>query len=158
MLINWMSPVIEHRTYIQYHIPYTWKTPSWIEYLIPYSWTYAFTCWSWIPEYLIPYSWWLGVPIKVFKESARPSSHLTALHQLNSTIDDFRQFTSYFACWFDQSQLNTSIMRVCVINHNWTPPWECVWSIAIERLHELHADQLINWSIDQLRLLDLLTT
>ena len=49
-------------------------------------------------------------------------------------------------------------LPVDLINRNWTPPsWECVWSIAIERLHELHADQLINWSIDQLRLLDLLT-
>ena len=146
MLINWMSPVIEHRTYIQYHIPYTWKTPSWIEYLIPYSWTYAFTCWSWIPYTLFMM---VGRPDQSFQReraaffppdctSPTQFDHwwLSSVHELlclliwSIAIEHLHHES---VC--DQSQLNAS-MRVCVINRNWTPPWIACWPI----------NQLINWS------------
>ena len=129
-----------------------------LEYLIPYSWTYEKRLHELLIGYLIPHTW-------------------KRLHKLNTLypIHDGWASRSKFSkrargllpTWLHFTNSIRSLMTfvssrvtlpVDLINRNWTPPsWECVWSIAIERLHELHADQLINWSIDQLRLLDLLT-
>ena len=59
------------------------------------------------------------------KSFGDPSSHPTALHQLNSTIDDFHQFTNYFfpLDWTSPTQFREpprqSLSNPLVIN--WTP-------------------------------------
>ena len=118
------------------------SSPSWTEYPIPYTLYLKNAFMNWIP-----YTLFMNICF-----------HLLILNTLYPIHDGWASRSKFskrarglLPTWLHFTNSIRPLMTfvssrvtlpVDLINRNWTPPsWECVWSIAIERLHESVCDQ-----------------